>query len=109
VVTRAVAKDGVVVVEKGSVLEGRISRLRKYETRGGSMYLVGVVMDALAHRGVRARFRGRLDTVDFSNSRRFSVVPAHEAMLPGEGMFNVRAGQSAEVSNLRMVWRTVAP
>jgi hypothetical protein len=108
VVTHQVTKDGAVLVEKGAVLGGRISRLRHFEARGGRMYLVGIVLDTVTQGGARAPFRGRLDTVDFTNSRRYSVVPAREEMLPGEGMFTMRGGQSAAFSRLRMVWRTAA-
>lgn len=106
---RAVKKGEAVALPKEAVLTGRISRIEHRTGRPGTLYVVGVQLDRVESGNARGPFHATLETVAFPSSRRYVALPSGKDDLPGEGLFAIYGGQSPEVSNLRMVWRTVAP
>lgn len=105
---RAVRQGNRVVVPKDAVLTGRICLMEQRESRPSKVYVIGVQFDRIEYAGGRGPFRGVLDSVGSTENRRYVAVPTGKDDLPGEGIFAVHGGQTTEVTNLRMVWRTAA-
>jgi hypothetical protein len=98
-----VKRNGEVVIPKGALAAGRITRIEKYDR----YTIVGVEFPEIEAPGMLARMKGRLDhtagvlPVTHSYSIR-GRSPPH----PGEGVFPVNDNQLALPKGCIMFWRT---
>jgi hypothetical protein len=101
-VQRDVKQKGEVIVPKGAVSTGRISRLEKYET--GT--IVGMEFPEIEAPGILARMKGNLDhAVGLEPVRGFGMH-VRTPRLSGEGLFPIKPTQRHLPRGCIMFWRT---
>lgn len=98
-----VKKNGEVVIPKGALAAGRITRIEKYDR----YTIVGVEFPEIEAPGMLARMKGRLDhTVGVLPVTRPYSIRGRSPLLPGEGVFPVNDNQLALPKGCIMFWRT---
>lgn len=102
-VKQDVKQKGEIVVPKGALASGRITRLERYD----NYWLVGVEFPEVAAPGILARMKGDLDhavgITPLSPRRPFRL---RTRQLPGEGVFQVNLFQRHLPKGCIMFWRT---
>jgi hypothetical protein len=113
-------KGAAVLIPKGAVLSGRITRMEKREAVFGAFYIAGIQFASIAAGNDRADFLGVLEETGFggnqyyvpfaSDPSRGPSIWSHlegtmPAPLPGEGIFLAKEGKSPFPAGLRMRWR----
>ncbi len=96
-------KNGEIVIPKGAVVAGRITRLERYETYS----LLGMEFPEIEAPGILAHLKGRLDHALGIPpvSRRFRIR-GRTPLLPGEGVVPVNETQLRIAKGCIMFWRT---
>jgi hypothetical protein len=98
-----VKKNGEVVVPKGAMAAGRITRLEKYDTYS----IVGIEFPEIEAPGMLARMKGRLDhTMGILPIRSRYMPRGRTTIRPGEGVFPVGETQLHVPKGCIMLWRT---
>jgi hypothetical protein len=121
-VQREVRRGGTVVIPKGAVLRGRITRLERRVSNNLEYYAVGLTFARLEFEGGRAGFRGDLEDVSGNAAQYYvpySQNPGRPASIwasvrhmsiwdrrPEEGTFFVRGGRLVLPAGFYMRWLT---
>ena len=102
-IDRDVKRNGQVVIPKGAIANGRITRVEKHET----FSVIGVEFPEIEAPGILARMKGNLQsTVGISPLQSRSNFRTGRPQLPGEGVFPVNATQLRIAKGCIMLWRT---
>jgi hypothetical protein len=119
-VFRDVRKGAAVLIPKGAVLSGRITRMEKRNAAFGAYYVAGIQFVSIATGNGRADFLGILEETGFggnqyyvpfaSDPSRGPSIWSHlegtmAAPLPGEGILLAKESKSPFPAGLRMRWR----
>jgi hypothetical protein len=123
-VSRAVrGKDGTVLLPKGALLTGNVTRLEHRKTRGFEYSVIGLMFESAEAEGVRAGFAGTLEEAGVANGSGAYHVPFTAGPVtqfdiwtdfrdetlpprPNEGVFYVRGDMLRIQGGFRLVWRT---
>jgi hypothetical protein len=121
-VPKAVKKGSTVLLPKGAMLTGNITRMEQRKAAFGEYYVVGLHFSSLEAGNSRTDFLGHLEEVAFSASREyfvpFSSAPGSLSIWnsirdplaqpqPGEGVLYAKPASMTLPAGLRMVWRTL--
>jgi hypothetical protein len=103
-VDRDVKKNGQLIVPKGAIASGRITRLEKYET----FTVIGLEFPEIEAPGILARMKGNLqNTAGVLAVRSRYSLRGGSARQPGEGVFPVNTTQQLRLpKGCIMFWRT---
>lgn len=99
---RDVKFKGRVLMPKGAVAAGRITRLEKHEDYS----LLGVEFLELEAAGLRAHFRAKLENVVAGPFLGLMSRPIQPGPRPGEGLIQIRSGRLRLSRGMLMFWRT---
>jgi hypothetical protein len=100
---RDVKKDGQVLVPKGAIATGRVTRFEKYDT----YWILGLEFPEIESPGIVARMKGRLEnTVGISLPHLRYGIHSRSPVVPGEGVFPVNGTQTRLPRGCIMFWRT---
>ena len=98
-----VKKNGELVIPKGAMASGRITRIEKYDRYS----IVGIEFPEIEAPGMLARMKGNLDhTVGILPVTHPYSVRGRSPPHPGEGVFPVNDNQLALPKGCIMFWRT---
>jgi hypothetical protein len=98
-----VKKNGEIVIPKGAVVAGRITRLERYE----SYSLLGVEFPEIEAPGILAHLKGHLDhALGIPPVTRRYGIHARTPLQPGEGVVPVNETQFRIPKGCIMFWRT---
>jgi hypothetical protein len=86
VVAGDVKRAGRVIVPKGAVITGRITRVMSYTVRSGVFFGIGVHFDSIEFAGRRGEFSGAVSSAGIGNN--YFVRPSDD---PGESLVSVKA------------------
>jgi len=113
-------KGAGVLIPKGAVLSGRITRMDKREAAFGAFYIAGIQFISIAAGNGRADFLGALEEAGFGGNQYFVPFASDPgrglsiwshlqgtmaAPLPGEGILLAKESKSPFPAGLRMRWR----
>jgi hypothetical protein len=102
-VERDVKRNGEVVIPKGAIAAGRITRIERYERYS----IVGVEFPEIEAPGMLARMKGSLDhTVGLLPVNHSYSMRGRSPVVPGEGVFPVNDNQLGLPKGCIMFWRT---
>jgi hypothetical protein len=102
-VQRDVKLNGTVILPKGAIATGRITRTDKFET----YVVIGMEFPEVSGPGILGRMKGTLDhTVGIDPVRGRYSVRGRAPRQPGEGVFVVNPAQLQISKGCIMVWRT---
>ncbi len=102
-VERDVKQKGGIVIPKGAIATGRITRLEKYENYS----IIGMEFPEIDAPGIIARMKGTLDhTFGLSPIRSRYTMRSRTPLQPGEGIFTVNSSQLRLSRGCIIVWRT---
>lgn len=122
ILAKDVKRDGKVLLPKGAVFSGRMTRLEHRKDRALAYMVVGLLLDSVEAPGLRGEFHGTLEDAGININGAFHV-PFHDnpgatfniwtnyrhridPPRPDEGVFYVRGDNRRVSKGTRMLWRT---
>ncbi len=102
-VDRDVKQKGAIVIPKGAIATGRITRIERHE----SYSIIGIEFPEIDAPGIVARMKGRLEnTIGIMPVKSRYPIRGHTPQHEGEGVFPVNESQRQLPRGCIIIWRT---